>query len=201
MADTWLGVFALALLSGCAQVVGIEDWSGNPAAGPEEASGQVSASSSGVGGSGGTGATGGTGVGASTGGGGAGTGAGPTSSSSASASSGSGGATCASLPDGASCGPKDSDRCCSGACVDISSDASHCGGCDTSCDASKTCEPVEQTACGTAPADTSGRCTCTTNAQCPLNQVCDANRCSPDSTANCDGVFIDVPSCPNYCAY
>jgi hypothetical protein len=194
-----IGVAALGLMTGCAGIVGIDDWTPQGAA-PEDASGQVGVTSGQ--------ATSSTSGGAGAGGGGAAT----ASTATASSATGSGGAggragPCVGKPDGASCGPNESDRCCGEACVDISSDAAHCGGCNTPCGIGL-CESVHATDvdCPLAPVDTSGRCNCTQNADCPLNQVCQttapyANRCSPDSAANCDGVFVDNGSCPNYCAY
>jgi len=111
------------------------------------------------------------------------------------------------VADGTQCGAS-SDRCCGGACVDISSDEDNCGGCGVACQADDSCESVSATAsCELAPAATSGRCTCdAANADCPLGQVCRTmtpfnNRCSPDGAANCVDAFQDVNLCPNYCFY
>lgn len=119
-----------------------------------------------------------------------------------------GGCVFTPLDDGASCGPTAAARCCSGTCVDISTDPAHCGGCNTACDPGQGCEPVDQTSeCDPAPAQTSGRCTCSeSDAQCPIDQVCRinepaANRCAPTSEAGCSGIFVDVEQCPNFCAY
>jgi hypothetical protein len=112
------------------------------------------------------------------------------------------------VADGMSCGMVSADRCCGGTCVDISSDASNCGGCGLECDPSQSCEAISVTnTCDPSPADTSGRCTCAgLNAQCPPTQVCRTvtpfdNRCAPDDASDCPGTFVDVASCPNFCRY
>lgn len=112
------------------------------------------------------------------------------------------------LDDGTQCGPDSADRCCGGACVDISTDEDNCGGCGVACQADDSCESVSATSsCELAPAATSGRCTCdAANADCPLGQICRTvtpfnNRCTPDSAAQCDDAFQDVNLCPNYCFY
>lgn len=111
------------------------------------------------------------------------------------------------MSDGTSCGPTAADRCCGGTCVDISSDGAHCGGCNTACTSGATCQSVAvTTACDPAPADTSGRCTCTGNADCPHGQICRtttpaANLCAPEGPRDCDGTYVDVQLCPNYCGY
>jgi hypothetical protein len=111
------------------------------------------------------------------------------------------------MPDATSCGPDPADLCCAGACVDISTDPLHCGGCNTGCGSTKTCQSVAvTTACDPAPADTSGRCTCNATADCPNGQVCrtespGANLCAPEGDRDCDGTFVDVQLCPNYCTY
>jgi len=110
-------------------------------------------------------------------------------------------------PEGTSCGAMASLRCCGGACVDISTDETHCGGCSAACAAGKACESVEATSnCSAHPADTSGRCTCNATSLCPLGQICRtaqpyAGRCTPDTPAQCDDAFTDVNSCPNFCGY
>lgn len=112
--------------------------------------------------------------------------------------------------DGASCGAAAANRCCSGVCVDISSDEANCGGCGQACAAGRTCESVAvTTSCPLAPAATSGRCTCAgATAECPDGQICRtqspyANRCTPNGAANCapGGTFVDVDFCPNFCRY
>jgi hypothetical protein len=112
-------------------------------------------------------------------------------------------------PDGTSCGVNPADRCCGGECVDVSTDAAHCGGCGAACQSDEVCESVADTAeCDPHPAFTSGRCTCSgENLDCPMGQVCRtltpvANRCAPDAEADChSGMFVDVEACPNYCSY
>lgn len=110
--------------------------------------------------------------------------------------------------DGDSCGPNAADRCCDGACVDISTDASNCGGCGVACDADDTCESVSVTAsCELAPANTTGRCTCdAANVDCPDGQICRTvtpfnNRCTPDGPEDCVSDWVDLDLCPNYCQY
>jgi hypothetical protein len=114
----------------------------------------------------------------------------------------------APLPDGTQCGEDAADRCCGGECVDISSDEDHCGGCNTACAVNQECEPVEATAeCMDGPPETSGRCRCAmADDECPLGQICRtqlpyAGRCAPTGAAGCDGVFVEVQLCPNYCSY
>jgi hypothetical protein len=118
--------------------------------------------------------------------------------------------------DGTSCGMgAESERCCAGACTDISSDAGNCGGCGLVCDTG-VCQPVDSTPnCDPAPAMTSGRCTCNgITTECPFDgvgnkQVCRINQpqynniCSPTGVAGCalDQMFIEVSDCPNYCFY
>lgn len=111
------------------------------------------------------------------------------------------------LPDGSACGMTSALRCCGGSCVDVSSDAGHCGGCGSACAAGQMCESVGATAqCDDSPADTSARCRCSESAHCPLGQICRtvipyAGRCAPEGNANCDGVMVPVDLCPNYCGY
>lgn len=110
--------------------------------------------------------------------------------------------------DGTSCGAEASARCCSGNCVDISSDTSHCGGCNTACAPGLDCESISETnTCEVAPEATSGRCRCQfSNAQCPLGQICRTytpytDRCVPPSEDNCAGTAVYQNGCPSFCAY
>lgn len=113
------------------------------------------------------------------------------------------------VPDGTSCGATAADRCCAGACTDISTDAANCGGCGAVCQSDETCESIAVTTqCTPHPEDTTGRCTCNgENADCPHGQICVTvapvvDRCAPENAADCPGGdFHDVPSCPNYCEY
>lgn len=112
------------------------------------------------------------------------------------------------VPDGTSCGNDSADRCCGGACVDISTDTAHCGGCNTACAAGLECEPVTETSsCELTPANTSGRCRCqTSNAQCPLGQLCRTvppftDRCVTAGDDNCQGDAFFQSSCPSFCGY
>lgn len=109
---------------------------------------------------------------------------------------------------GSSCGAAASQRCCNGDCVDISSDPLHCGGCDAACADENACESVAATSeCMGSPADTTGRCRCQmADDECPLGQLCRtqtpyAGRCAPADAAGCDGDFVEVELCPNYCSY
>ena len=112
------------------------------------------------------------------------------------------------LPNGTSCGDAASKRCCEGNCVDISQDVAHCGGCNTACAPGLTCESVAATStCDSSPAQTSGRCRCQfSNAQCPNGQICRTvtpftDRCTPPDPSACDGSFVYLATCPNYCSY
>ncbi len=113
------------------------------------------------------------------------------------------------VADGTSCGAAAADRCCAGACTDISTDAANCGGCGAVCQSDEACESIAVTTqCSPHPADTTGRCTCNgENADCPHGQICVTvapvvDRCAPENAADCPGGdFHDVPSCPNYCEY
>jgi hypothetical protein len=122
--------------------------------------------------------------------------------------------TCSYAPaaDGVSCGANQSQRCCGGACVDISSSAAHCGGCNIACKSGFACESVAvQTLCSPFnPPNTSGRCTCdsTMVASCPNTQTCRAaspglNRCTPPDAAACaPGEKVQaIAGCPSYCFY
>ena len=111
-------------------------------------------------------------------------------------------------PDGSSCGPLAANRCCSGACVDVSSDPAHCGGCGYGCAGGESCESVAVTnQCSSNPPDTTGRCTCSANSRCPFGQICRNQsphpwRCTPSGPADCPGTtFVDLSLCPNYCVY
>ena len=110
--------------------------------------------------------------------------------------------------DGTSCGAEASARCCSGNCVDISSDTSHCGGCNTACAPGLDCESISETnTCDIAPEATSGRCRCQfSNAQCPGGQICRTytpytDRCVPPSEDNCAGTAVYQNGCPSFCTY
>jgi hypothetical protein len=111
------------------------------------------------------------------------------------------------LADGSACGPLAADRCCGGTCVDISSDDAHCGGCFAACVQAHSCESIAVTnMCSSSPPDTTGRCTCTANAECPLGQICRTftpypGRCAPEGVGACAGEFFPLSGCPNYCGY
>lgn len=111
--------------------------------------------------------------------------------------------------DGSSCGTPAALRCCGGSCRDISTDESHCGGCNTACAAGRTCEPVNiTTQCNPNPVNTSGRCTCqAANAECPRTQLCRTftpyiNRCTPNASTDChSGIVEAIAQCPDFCRY
>ncbi len=111
--------------------------------------------------------------------------------------------------DGTSCGLPAAEVCCSGACVNISTNPAHCGGCGFACHQDEACQSVEvSSGCELSPADTSGRCTCPgENAKCPAGLVCRTdtpynNLCSPNPGGCPQGAtFVEVNFCPNYCQY
>lgn len=111
-------------------------------------------------------------------------------------------------PDGTSCGPAAASRCCGGACVNISNDEDHCGGCNTACVAPQVCETVSITdTCSLQPGNTTGRCRCLGGLDCPRDQTCRAGepnrngRCAPEVAGECAGDFQNIEGCPNYCWY
>ncbi|HEY0882672.1 MAG TPA: hypothetical protein VGD87_14120 [Archangium sp.] len=110
----------------------------------------------------------------------------------------------APVADGASCGTAASDRCCNGACRDLTTDTTDCGGCGLACGSGQVCQPINQSACGAEPIDTSGRCSCSASAPCPNGQVCTSGYCRPAAADDCapgqqvgDGGF----GCQTYCRY
>lgn len=121
-------------------------------------------------------------------------------------------AACVFMPavDGTGCGATAADRCCAGACVDISTDPLNCGGCGTDCELDEACESIAVTTqCEPYTEENrTGRCTCTNDTtDCRNGQVCVTappviDRCAPPGPANCPGgIFVEVDSCPNYCEY
>lgn len=107
--------------------------------------------------------------------------------------------------DGQLCGSTAAARCCGGACVDLSTDPAHCGGCGLACAAGAACESLAQSTCGTpGPTSTSARCTCAANLVCPGGQACTGDaRCSPTLAANCatGQRVVTVTGCASYCTY
>jgi hypothetical protein len=108
------------------------------------------------------------------------------------------------LPDGTACGMGLAARCCDGACKDLTTDTTDCGGCGLACASGQVCQPINQSLCGSEPIDTSGRCSCSASAPCPNGQTCTQGYCRPTAVANCapsqrvgDGGF----GCENYCRY
>lgn len=125
---------------------------------------------------------------------------------------------CTARPVGYRYDATESHRCCgaSRTPVDISTSASHCGGCGLSCASGDSCESVEETSsCASHPASRTGRCTCSSgnNSDCPKGangqyQTCRgvtpyAHRCAPSTVDYCaDGEkFYNLGGCPNYCYY
>lgn len=110
--------------------------------------------------------------------------------------------------DGTLCGSTAASRCCSGACVDVSANAAHCGGCGLACPIGSACESIAQASCGTpGPVNTSARCTCpTTSVVCPGGQACTTDaRCSPTTATNCSATatqrVVTVAGCASYCTF
>lgn len=104
----------------------------------------------------------------------------------------------APLADGVVCGAgSGGERCCAGACVNITTDSANCGGCGLTCSGGQTCQDVSTT-CG--PRQTSGRCTCAS--ACPTGQTCGAGVCSPVGDAGCsrNQRAAGDPGC-RYCTY
>lgn len=110
---------------------------------------------------------------------------------------------------GASCGAAAASRCCGGSCVNISTNASHCGGCGRGCGTGFSCESISvTTSCDQRGANVSGRCRCNgANAQCPSNQLCRTvspytNRCTPANASGCPvNTLVELNSCPDFCRY
>lgn len=111
----------------------------------------------------------------------------------------------ASLPDGTLCGGAPSSRCCGGSCKNLTLVSTDCGGCGLSCASGQVCQPINQSACGLEPIDTSGRCSCNATAPCPNGQTCASNGfCKPTSPAECapgQSVGDGGLSCETYCRY
>jgi hypothetical protein len=107
------------------------------------------------------------------------------------------------LADATLCGSTTAQRCCSGTCVDLARTASHCGGCGLSCAPTRNCIPLEASGCAGEPANTSGRCGCTGNADCPAGQICTMGACAPASLSQCAmGQQVQAArTCSTYCRY
>ncbi len=94
-----------------------------------------------------------------------------------------------------------------GACVDLRTDVTHCGSCDTDCPPNEDCRggacycDAPNTQCGTDCIDTDvdwrhcGGCSIT----CPTLEGCSAGHCCPPGDAWCDGacipVYTDIANC------
>src|SRR5439155_3522581 len=123
------------------------------------------------------------------------------------------GTTCSN---GTCCGPGET-GCGPGVCVDLNTDDTHCGSCNTACTGSTpVCDGAQcAAACDTTttpPAvNCSGDCVftgsdhdhcgnCTT--KCAANQVCSAGVCTtmcPGTTTSCGGSCVDTSTDPNHC--
>src|SRR5262249_21779020 len=107
------------------------------------------------------------------------------------------------------CGAAATQRCCNRACVDTTTNASHCQGCGLACAAGQRCTPIVDTS------GSRGHCTCTGTGDCPKQptQICRAaNGDGKDGLCACDvantgragcatgQVCVDVPAA-NFCHY
>lgn len=110
-----------------------------------------------------------------------------------------------SLPDGTLCGAAPSSRCCSGNCKNTTLIGTDCGGCGLACATGQVCQPINQSACGVEPIDTSGRCSCNSTAPCPRGQTCASNGyCKPLTPTECapgQSVGDGGLTCETYCRY
>lgn len=111
---------------------------------------------------------------------------------------------------GTSCGELDGDRCCGGACTNVSMDPDNCGGCGIGCAPQRPCNRADEPPCVPVPPfGRSGRCECLTDLHCPVGQVCDLVsgsgtelRCIPEAGRNaCPDQEFDYPNCGGYCYY
>ena len=86
--------------------------------------------------------------------------------------------------DGAVCGTGSTEHCCSGACVNLGSNALNCGGCGITCGGAADC--------------LGGRCGCPSPTACPPGQACNITpfRCYCDAPSDCAaGQRCDVGLC------
>ena len=105
--------------------------------------------------------------------------------------------------DGTPCGGLDSEYCCQGQCVDLSSDADHCGGCGMACDEGYSCNRYN------VDGRTVGLCGCIGYNNCyGADSTChkpngeSRNRCNCVRHTDCaPGQRCYYPSSWNYCAY
>ncbi len=110
--------------------------------------------------------------------------------------------------EGTSCAFPAPNRCCGGACIDVSIDKNNCGGCGLVCKNGFGCERASATnTCSLAPAWT-GRCICASGSECPAGQICRSgqptynNRCTPSGGGCAPGQAIQMLNqCPDYCYY
>lgn len=101
--------------------------------------------------------------------------------------------------DGDSCGTTAASRCCSGSCVDISLDWRNCGGCGVRCGTSQ-CLDAAATSCQ-PPIDVSGRCTCTSDVDCPQDTHCTRGLCEPTLCHSPEYIVLGSASCLAFCRY
>jgi hypothetical protein len=104
--------------------------------------------------------------------------------------------------------PEACESCGGSACVDLQSDALHCGSCETACGGSQTCVdglcacPGALSACDSACVDVdSDPQNCGTCGRDCGDLVCFAGDCMADCGAltNCDGACVDVLNDSNHC--
>lgn len=117
------------------------------------------------------------------------------------------GAGCAGRADGSSCGPT-TQRCCGGACVDVATDALHCGACNDPCEAARpfcadrVCVECRDAAdCDDFVDCTDDRCaaglgTCVhelDSTRCPIGTVCEGAPLCTGSGCGFEGAPNGVP--------
>lgn len=111
------------------------------------------------------------------------------------------------LADGTVCGAGQAARCCTGTCVNTTLNTTHCGGCRLACSTGEVCQPLDMSGCSPLePANTSGRCTCSSNVPCPDGQICSNGTCKPTGAADCAAgqsvrLSADGGSCGTFCSY
>ncbi len=86
--------------------------------------------------------------------------------------------------------------CCSGSCVNPTSDAMNCGGCGLHCGAAQTCNSI-----ALGGGRLTGTCTCTNGNSCPMGQSCTALSCTCSAMSMCaaNGVCDSSSGLNGYC--